>query len=363
MSLAQMHRNKRGGGGGGAGGAGAAEALAGPLQEDAGYSNDFMARLIADAAEQEGQSGLVDLARTLGVSNELVEGFYDFAEDGDDQQQQAKPERRQQESDLPELREKHADKQYEDFEQGTAFVQGSGDAQAVDPNDVSQGALGDCYLMAAMAAVARANPSDIEKIVKDNGDGTFDVTLYIRPRRYARPEPVTTTIDARLPTKYSGKALYAQPGDQSGDQQELWPALIEKAVAQQKGSYEDISGGNIAKDGFQFHGATELLTGERESYYALDKLGEDDALLEIAVALESKQAVTVDSKNMQDDPGMTKDANALNIYGNHAYVPVDVNLDARTLNLQNPWGSHHVSDLSIAEFMRFYRSIRIGGGA
>ena len=48
-----------------------------------------------------------------------------------------------------------------------------------------------------MASVARANPALIEDLIHDNEDGTFDVSLFIRPDRYTRPR-VTTTVDARL---------------------------------------------------------------------------------------------------------------------------------------------------------------------
>jgi len=109
-----------------------------------------------------------------------------------------------------------------------------------------------------MLAVARANPALIKDLIRDNGDGTFDVTLYVRNSWFGLPLPKTVTIDARLPEKYAGTPLYAKLGDTVGGAEELWPALIEKAVAQQKGSYEQISGGNIGKDGFKFAGATEL---------------------------------------------------------------------------------------------------------
>jgi hypothetical protein len=47
-----------------------------------------------------------------------------------------------------------------------------------DPSDVKQGALGDCYLLAALAAVAKTNPALIERMISDNGDGTYNVTIY-----------------------------------------------------------------------------------------------------------------------------------------------------------------------------------------
>ena len=62
---------------------------------------------------------------------------------------------------------------------GAAFVKGAGDVDAIDLNDVKQGQLGDCYLLSAMAAIARANPDVIRSLVSGpNPDGTFNVKIY-----------------------------------------------------------------------------------------------------------------------------------------------------------------------------------------
>ena len=38
------------------------------------------------------------------------------------------------------------------------------------------------------------------KLIKDNNDGTFDVTLYVRKSPYSRPEPVTKTAAEAIRT-------------------------------------------------------------------------------------------------------------------------------------------------------------------
>jgi hypothetical protein len=269
--------------------------------------------------------------------------------------------RMNQKAGLPGLRDKHTNSPYEDQKSGAAFVKGEGDKAAVDSNDVRQGQLGDCYLMAGMASVARANPELIQKLIKDNGDGTFDVTLYLRDKSYSQPRPVVQTIDAQLAVKaLGGSPLYANIGDTQGGSKELWPALLEKAMAQKKGSYDKISGGNVAKDGFNFAGAIELFTGKRENYFATDSLQEDDVLLMIGAALEAHKPITVDTRNLETDAALTQKANGVNVYWNHAYSPMKVDIDARTIDLQNPWGSNHVTGLSIKDFVTYYRSVRVG---
>lgn len=328
--------------------------------ESATPSNELLVSLLEQAAKA---GGVDEQSTVLGLHDTEVapanKGKYDFAEDGGKYDWAEDGDRVQQEEELPALRPKHDGKEYKDVENGAAFVKGANDDHAIDPNDVAQGALGDCYLMAGMIAVARANPDAIQNLIKDNEDGTFDVSLYIRQSYYSRPTKVTKTVDARLPMNGSS-ALYAKTGDQAEGKTEMWAALLEKTVAQHKGSYDLISGGNISK-GFQFHGATELFTGKNEGYMATSGMDEDDALLHMAIALDDKQPCTCDSLNMEDDQQLADAARKFNVYGNHAYVPEKVDLDGRTVTLTNPWGSHHVDKLPIKDFMRFYRSIRVGG--
>lgn len=44
-------------------------------------------------------------------------------------------------------------------------------------NDIRQNAMGDCYLAAPLMALAETHPELIQNAIKDNGDGTFTVTL------------------------------------------------------------------------------------------------------------------------------------------------------------------------------------------
>ena len=358
MSASQLHRKLAGdksGGGSRAGSGSSASSVA--LEQHPEFSNSFLAQaLVNQAGEQMGGS----VEPWMVGFGEDPDKFI-FAEDGDDLDVQGGDRARQRDA-LPGLRPKHEGKEYEDFESGTAFVKGAGDTNDIEANDAIQGALGDCYLIAGMAAVARAQPDAIRDIIKDNGDGTFDVTLYLRSSRYSRPRAVTQTVDSRLAVKSAGKTLYAGTGDSSGGETELWAALIEKTVAQHKDSYDLISGGNINGGGFVFAGASELLTGKPESYMRVDNMDNDEVLLYIALALEDKQPVVASTRNIKDDEDLTRDAKKHNVYWNHAYAPESVDLDAGTITLQNPWGSHHVADLSIDDFRRFYKALRIGSG-
>ena len=267
---------------------------------------------------------------------------------------------KQQTAPQPGLRDKHKGKNdYEDYKGLKAFLKGSSDEHAVDPNDVDQGSLGDCYFIASLAAVARANPKAIEELITDNENGTFEVTLYIRPHAWSDPVPVTKTVDSMLVSKISGVPLYAGLGDKSEGNKEAWAPLLEKRLALEKGSYNDISGGRISKK-FNYSGAFELLTGKGQSTQMVSALSDDEALLLIQDCLDNNKPVTCGTLSGKQGADLTQEANKLNVYWNHAYAPVSVDAGAKTLTLQNPWGTNHVEKLSVQDFRRFYKTIRIG---
>ncbi len=258
--------------------------------------------------------------------------------------------RLQDDATLPDVKSDHAGAQWKDFN-GQMFGEGG----SVSPAHATQGQLGDCYFIAGMAATARANGDDIKKLIKDNGDGTFDVTLYLRETAYSNPVPVTRTVDMRLPTQGS-KPLYGGMGNTD----ELWPAILEKRFAMEMGGYGNIEGGTV--DGLMKGnwGASEILRGKPERYFSTGRLSDDQALRMFQEALEADKPITVDSLNMADDAALAAEAKKWNVYGNHAYAVEAVDLASKTVTLQNPWGSSHVKELPIADFMRFYRGVRVG---
>ncbi|MCO4747387.1 MAG: hypothetical protein KC912_21485 [Proteobacteria bacterium] len=263
---------------------------------------------------------------------------------------------------LPTVRDKHADANYAKVENASAFVQGEGDEHVASPNDVAQGALGDCYFLAALIALARANPAKIMELITDNGDGTYDVTLYLREDYESEAKPTVITVDAQLPMQ-DGSPVYAGLADQSEEGTEMWPALMEKAFAQLKGSYELIGGSEVNTE-FEYFGAMDLLIGnDTDSGSVENVLAEDDperAMGPIAQALEDGLPVVANSADFESDEKLAREAAEVNVFGNHAYAPAAVDLDAQTIDLTNPWGSSHVVGLPAAEFKRFFASVRYG---
>jgi len=231
---------------------------------------------------------------------------------------------------------------------GQAFVKGDGDKFSIDPNDVFQGALGDCYLMAALAAVAKTDPLKIANMVRDNQNGTYTVTFHLdRMLSSVRGREVRDVV-VKPEFIYNGAApMYAKEGDRDANsgKVELWVMLVEKAWAQIKGSYKAIEGGDPGE-------AMAMITGEEsDSFTPADEA--DGGLERIGKALTDRHPVTAYTGKRDD---WTKEQAAIAaervIYGHHAYTVMST--AGGTFELRNPWGSDHPKALTPAQFKKLY---------
>ena len=234
---------------------------------------------------------------------------------------------------------------------GTVAVKGEGDAHEIDPNDVEQGSLGDCYFVAQLAAQAKTNPGRIKDLIKDNGNGTFTVTLHLKDaaqpwKRVATP----IVVDGQFPQKDGGVA-YAKPGDRGSTGPELWVMLIEKAFAKHSGSYELIRGSKT-KDGDVFG----MMSGTNSGSISLG-MGADILLQRLSAALANGQAVSFGAKSKTTaDEALQNEAKTAGVVLNHAYSLLGVDAKQRTVDLRNPWGVRHLMAFSIDNVKKFYDS-------
>merc|ERR1712100_544498 len=118
----------------------------------------------------------------------------------------------------------------------------------VSHDDIDQGAVGTCYVLAALAGTANDKPSVINNMFTDNGDGTWTVKFT------TNGDTDYVTVDRMMATANNGRFLYANDGGDGGIQNvvaadnELWAALAEKAYAQLNESNE------IGQDGTNSYG-------------------------------------------------------------------------------------------------------------
>lgn len=225
------------------------------------------------------------------------------------------------------------------------FKKGAGDDHKIHPNDVQQGFLGDCYFLAAIQAIAQSDPGALEKLIKDNGDGTYEVTLYVYKTWVSwNRSPVKITVDASVPT-YDGTTnpVYAKKGDN-----ELWVLLLEKAYAQYMGDYGDIEGGNPSK-------AMGLLLSNDGTDINIKNLSDEDLKAKIKDALDNDKAITA-SSNSKTEKKESVTVDGQLIWYSHAYNVLRLNGDK--VYLQNPHGVNHV-ELSMSDFKVYYRKISV----
>ncbi len=232
---------------------------------------------------------------------------------------------------------------------GVPFVKAEEDSLDIHESDPRQGSLGNCYMMAALVAVARANPERIRGMIRQTGEERYEITLHGAGRFGWGPNE-GVEIDQRFPTNGSGPA-YAKLGDKESvngeTRHELWPMMIERAIAQHEGGYDKIWGG-WPQEVFRFTGgrATQIQTHAATNAADLRR--------RIEAALAAGHPVCVSFVR-----GVGAVDSSVGLIDNHSYG-VSVAADG-TVTLRNPWGSSHPSrPLKIEELIALGATIDLG---
>ena len=225
------------------------------------------------------------------------------------------------------------------------FSRGPGDMHAIDPNDVVQGELSDCYFMASIAAVANVQPEALARLIHDNGDGTYDITLYVSGDQIDPVHSQTITVTPDVPTNADGERQYAGLG--GVDEPELWVHLIEKAYAQVRGGYRELDRGGTAVDGLF------ALTGREGTYIEATSLSAEEIENQIQNALDEGWPVIAGTPSGRNR--LRTENGILNWHMYYitgiTYRPPDRNASNEAgelvegdnfLELSNPWGSQHL---------------------
>ncbi len=186
-------------------------------------------------------------------------------------------------------------------------------------DDIRQGALGDCYFVSALSAIADVDPQFIRDSVKINPDNTFSV------RFFQNGKPISVIVNNDFIHSPSGQLTYAS----STDKGELWVSVMEKAYAQWKGSYQTIGkGGDPAK-------ALAELTGIK-SHVVVDQREPAAAIYsDIQKALQNHEPVVAGTY-----AGPQSEYTREGLVNSHAYTVIGVkeNQGQKYVILRNPWG-------------------------
>jgi len=195
--------------------------------------------------------------------------------------------------------------------------------------DITQGMLGDCWLLAAVAALTQNEGLLYQVVPPDQSFDGADYCGLIRFRfwQYGRWEEVV--VDDRLPT-YNNKLVFLH----SAQNNEFWSALLEKAYAKLCGTYEALKGGQTSE-------AMEDFTGGVTEVFQLAK--QPTGFFKMMLKATERQSLMCCSIEAKPNEIEAKLDNGL-IKG-HAYTITAIKKvhaggeDVELVRCRNPWGN------------------------
>lgn len=208
--------------------------------------------------------------------------------------------------------------------------------------DPIQGAVGNCYFIAALSAVAWAMPSRIRHLTRATGqpqDAFTNIIQFFKPDSGGQLDKEIEVTDA-VPLSPGGGWIYAR----SSEAGEIWPAVYEKAFAKLlTGTTSDHPDILKTASGDSVHATAQLTGGHRE--YHTTARNTADQLWKI-VRQNSRGHRTFNPMTAWTYP--TGDAapkkvvyaNA-NVVASHAYTILgwDYRNGRKYIILRNPWGN------------------------
>lgn len=205
----------------------------------------------------------------------------------------------------------------------------------INPNDIKQGHLPNCWFLSALSSLAE-RPALVKRLIitkNYNKEGIYKVRLC------KNGEWQIITIDDYIPCYFNGGPMFAR-----GNGDELWVMLLEKAYAKMHGSYYSL------RYGYTHHGMLDI-TGcptcnikfpeEKPDYETVEEEAEE-IWEKILDADERGYLISGETPGYDNaTEGGQLDAPSGLVPG-HAYsiIQAKEGLGVKLLNIRNPWGKY-----------------------
>jgi alpha-tubulin suppressor-like RCC1 family protein len=222
----------------------------------------------------------------------------------------------------------------------------------VAATDINQGSLGDCYLMAALGAIANTRPAVINNMFTANSNGTYGVTFY------KAGAPVYSTVNNSLAVNTSGKLALAGDVNKSLTG-ELWVSLAEKAYTQLNTQFD------VDNNGSQWDGENSYQAIENGFAQAIKQVANvnyryySSYFKNISDSYDSGELISADPSTYKQTLISGLNAGAIGWIGSwgnttgsngkqefvagHAFMLLGYNASTDKFVVRNPWGGNGTS--------------------
>lgn len=209
----------------------------------------------------------------------------------------------------------------------------------VKVTDPRQGALGDCYFIAALASVAWAKPYIIVNATKPSASDN-EGSPFHRVAFYQNKKQETVEVSERIPLyETTDSVIYAS----SANQREIWPAIMEKAyVKWRTGNKTDYPNYPFIAGGYAPNACAELIGGT--AYSKIHSSVSENALMQfIKSNCDSYCTINPMVAGTYGSSPSGCNYSKAGIVQSHAYsiLGYEKYRNDYYVILRNPWGSHH----------------------